>query len=200
MLDVEYRGRIVTGLELAGDGPCRVSAVAEGSPAAAAGVRPGDVIGTLAGTPTPSVLDFHLALIGRTPEETIALALTREGQTLNVSLALGRRPPPDGAALLKQKLGLTAVALDANKAKEMLLRVARGVVVTAVEPQLYAQLEHKPEPGDVLARIGAIRPRDLEHAGLLLEKVKPGDRLPLVLVRHRNGVATRIDLSLVLPQ
>jgi len=34
---------------------------------------------------------------------------------------------------------------------------------------------------------------------MILEKVQPGQTLPLVLLRHRDNVATRIDIKLVLP-
>ena len=45
-------------------------------------------------------------------------------------------------------------------------------MITAVNPTIYEKLEHKPEPGDVLARIDAIRPRDLDQVGFLLEKFR----------------------------
>ena len=98
--------------------------------------------------------------------------------------------------MLRQKFGLSVAPLDAEKAKSMAMRVARGVVVAGVEPGLFQTAQHKPEPGDVLARIGRIRPRDLDHVGLLLEKVKPGQTVSMVLLRVKDRVASRIDLSM----
>ena len=196
MLGVEARYGLSTGLGLGADGACQVTAVQPDSPAAKAAVQVGDTIEKVADRPTPTVLDFHLALVGRKPQETVPLAIVRQGKPVQVSLTLGRRPKPDGAALLKQKFGLTAVPLDAEKAKATSMRVARGVVISAVEPGLFQMVEHKPEPGDVLARVGRIRPRDLDHLGLLLEKVPSGRPVSMVLLRVKDKLATRIDLNM----
>lgn len=194
LLDVEARQGMATGITLPADGLCQVTAVQPGSPAATAGFAVGDVITKLAQRPTPTVLDFHLALVGRRPDETVTAGVTRQGTAGTISLTLGRRPKPDGAALLQQRLGLTAVPLDAEKAKATAMRVARGVTITAVDSTVFQTAEHKPEPGDVLARIDQIRPRDLDHLGLLLDKVQSGQPVSLVLLRVQGNVATRIDL------
>jgi serine protease Do len=199
MLDVERRYGLVTGLSLDSDGPCRVTAVQPDSPAAKAGIQAGDVLVRLADRPTPTVADFHLNLVGHKPQETISLELLREGKPLSIALTLGLRPKPDGAALLQAKLGLAATPLAQAQAKAMLLQVPCGLMVTAVDPKFYATVEHKPAPGDVLARIGHLRPRDLEQVGLILEKVQSGQTVPLVMLRNKDNVATRIDIKLVLP-
>jgi S1-C subfamily serine protease len=200
MLDVERGYGLVTGLEVAADGPCRATAVAPGSPAAKAGLRTGDVIAGLADRPVPTGVDFYLLLIGRKPGETLPIQWVRDGKTQNASLVLASRPKPDGTLLLKQKLGLEAAPLDPSKVKAMGLRVPRGVVVTAVAPGFYEKLEHRPKPGDVLARIGWIRPRDLDHLGLLLEKAQRGQPLSLVFLHREGNVGTRIDVNYVVGQ
>jgi serine protease Do len=199
MLDVERRYGLVTGLEVAADGPCRANAVAPGSPAAKAGIRAGDVITRLGDRPIPTSADFHMSLIGRKPGETLPLQFARDGKSQEASLVLASRSKPDGAALLKKKLGLEAAPLEPSKAKTMGLRVARGVVVTAVESSFYEKLEHRPQPGDVLARIGWIRPRDLDHVGLLLEKARSKEPLSLVFLRRDADFGTRIDINYVVP-
>ena len=50
----------------------------------------------------------------------------------------------------------------------------------------------------MLARINSIRPRDLDHVGLLLDRVKPGEPVHFVLLRMKDHVATRIDIVLTL--
>jgi len=200
MLDVERRYGLVTGLGVAADGPCRVTAVEPDSPAAKAALQVGDTITQVGDRPTPTAADFHLAMIGRKPEEILLIRLERDNKPQTASLVLGRRPKPDAAALFKKTLGLEVVPLDPQQAKEMGLRVARGLVVKTVELKLYENLEHRPQPGDVLARIGWIRPRDLDQAGLLLEKVPPNQPLSLVFLRRAGNVGTRIDVNLVVPK
>jgi hypothetical protein len=78
--------------------------------------------------------------------------------------------------------------------------VPRGVVITAVDPGHYEGVEHAPGSGDVLARIGGMRPRDFDHLGLILERIQPSDRVPMVLLRRKEDAATRIDVKFVVPE
>ncbi len=198
MLDIERRQGMVTGLVVKGEGPAVVATVQPDSPAAKAGLQPGDTLVSVGGRPVPGAAEYHLALVGHRPEEPVAVEVLRQGTPHKLALVPARRPKPDTAALLG-RLGLAAAPLDETKAKAMQLRVARGVVVTAVDAKRYEMLAHRPEPGDVLARIGPIRPRDLDHVGLLLERARPGQTLALVFCRRQGDQAIRIDMNVVLP-
>ena len=101
-----------------------MTTVAAGSPAAAAGIKPNDVLTQLDGQPLAGELDLCFALIGRKPRESLSFDLLRDGKPLQVSLVLGERPKPDGAAILKAKFGLTAIPLDKAKAEATSLRLA----------------------------------------------------------------------------
>jgi serine protease Do len=199
LLDVERTAGLVTGMTIAPDGPCLVLALEPNQPAASGGIQGGDLIVRLGERPTPTSFDYHLALIGRKPGETLRVGVSRDGKGMRGSITLGRRPKPDGAALLRKMLGLTAVPLTPEKARAMGLRVPRGLLVTAVDPKLYEKHPQKPQPGDVLAQIDRIRPRDLDHVGLLLEKTIPGQRLPIVLLRRQDNLSVRIDMNPLLP-
>ncbi len=199
MLDVERRYRIVSGLAIAGDGACAVQKVLPDSPAARAGLRPGDTIVQLADRRTPTSLDLHLALVGRKPGEALAVQFTREGTTQTTSLVLAERPKLDAKRVLQEKLGIEGTVLDPNQAKAMGLLSARAVLVAAVNDAFYGKVQHKPQPGDVLARIGPMRPRNPEHAAELVETLQPGEAVDLVYLRRRENTATRIDVHLVLP-
>jgi serine protease Do len=198
MLDIERRDGFFTGLEVGVNGPCRVTAVQPDSPASRANIGSKDVLVRLADIPTSTATDYYLALVGRKPGEPLAVDLVRNGKTYHGVLTPVPRPKPDGAGLLKQKLGLTVVPLDAAKAKAMGLRTSRGFVVTSVDRAIYEKLQDKPEPGDVLARIDAIRPRDLDQVGFLLEKLRRGEPLQLVLLRRKDNLAIRLDMNIFL--
>ena len=115
------------------------------------------------------------------------------------TLTLGGRPQFDPKATLRQRLGVEAVPLEQSKAKAMGLRVPRGLLVTSVVPSLYSKVDHPPQPGDVLARIGFVHPRSPEHAAELVESLQPGQAVDLVFLRRKENTATRIDVHLVLP-
>jgi serine protease Do len=197
MLDAERSHGLLTGLELQRQPPCKVTAVLPDSPAAALGVQPGDVLSRVDDKPVADCADLQLALLGRKPGDSLKVELLRNEKPLRGTLTLGARPKPDGAALLEQRYGLKAVPLSAQKAQAIALRVNRGVVIAAVASgPPYDTLKAPPLPGDVLARINDIRPRNLEHVGLLLERIKPGEPARFVMLRMKDHVATRVDLTL----
>jgi S1-C subfamily serine protease len=199
MLDVEGRYGLVTGLRLHSRPPCLAIAVAEASPAPRAGLRPGDVLTRLDDKPIQDACDFALALVDRKPGETLKLQWWRKEQLVSADLTLAARRKPDGAAMLRYFYGLTAVPLKAETAQTMKLRVMRGVVITAIRPgPPYDVMPNPPMPGDVLARINGIRPRDLDQVGLLLDRVKPGDPVHFVFVRVKNHQPTGLDMVLTI--
>jgi len=200
MLDVHRRYGLASGLAVAADGSCRVTAVEPDSPGVHASIRPDDVLKVVGGRATPTALDFHLALVGRKPHETLDVVLDRQGESVETSLVLGQRPEPNTEALLREKLGLAAAPLAQKTADAMRLLLPYGVVLTAVDADRYNAIEHKPLPGDVLARVGRIRPRDMEHLGLILERVAPGESVRLVVLRVQGKTATRIDIQLAVPK
>lgn len=195
MLDAERRYGLVTGLTVASEGPAKITAMEPDSPAAKAGLGLGDVLTGLDGRAVNDAADLALAMVGRKPGQKLPVKLLRDGNTVTATMVPGQRPKPDGAALLKQKFGLVAVPLDAQKAKDTLMRIPRGVTITEVDPQRYQGVEDPPEPGDVLARFNKIRPRDLDHVGLLVDRVQPGEPTTMVLLRKKGNVVTRIDLQ-----
>ena len=85
MLDPEGRGGFVLGMEVAADGPARVTAVAEGSPAQAAGLRAGDLVVRVGGASTCSGLDVDLALLGVRGGEPLILRVLRGGRFLDLT-------------------------------------------------------------------------------------------------------------------
>ena len=198
LLDAERRYGLDTGLQVAADGPCEVISVRPNSPAAEAGLQAGDAITQFADRPIAASAAFHLALVGHKPGDQLSLRVECQGTPKRGTITLGARAKPDAAELLRQKLGLTAVPLTPERVRAMNLRSDHGVVVTEADPQLYEKVSHQPQPGDVLARIGYIRPRDLDHVGLLLEKTQPKQPLSIVLLRKDGSRVTRIDMNVVL--
>jgi len=77
LLAPEARNGFILGIQVAADGPARVTAVAKGSPAEAAGVRVGDVVAAVSGQPVRNQIDFLLALVERKAGQTLAVQLRR---------------------------------------------------------------------------------------------------------------------------
>ena len=88
--DVEHA---YLGISLAGaDDGVQVSSVRDDGPAAAAGLRAGDVITALDGTPVASPEDLTEALDTKQPGDEVTVAILRDGATRSVEVTLGTRP------------------------------------------------------------------------------------------------------------
>jgi S1-C subfamily serine protease len=69
-----------------------VVAVTPGDPADQAGIRPGDVIGSLGREPTPDAESLTRALAGAQPGQSVTLTVARGDQTLTTGVRLGELP------------------------------------------------------------------------------------------------------------
>ena len=78
-IDVRQGGKLGVGA-LAFGGPCEVRTVEPGSAADQAGVRPGDVILAVDGSPIANFEDLTARVSGRRPGERLRLMVSREGQ------------------------------------------------------------------------------------------------------------------------
>jgi putative serine protease PepD len=69
-----------------------IVAVTGGGPADRAGLRAGDTITAIGGTPTPDTTALAGALADREPGQNVAVTVVRGGQTMTVHLTLGELP------------------------------------------------------------------------------------------------------------
>lgn len=74
-------------------GGARVEQVAAGSPAAAAGLTPGDVITKVDGNAVPDMATLMVAVRGRRPGDRLDVEVTRDGGDRAASVQLGAYPP-----------------------------------------------------------------------------------------------------------
>jgi S1-C subfamily serine protease len=69
-----------------------IVAVTSGGPADRAGLRAGDAITAIGGTPTPDTTALAGALADREPGQNVAVTVVRGGQTMTVHVTLGELP------------------------------------------------------------------------------------------------------------
>jgi putative serine protease PepD len=67
-------------------------AITPGSPAAKAGLQPGDIITAVNGTSVASVNQFVATIANYAPGDTVTLTVNRGGQTKTIKLTLGSQP------------------------------------------------------------------------------------------------------------
>lgn len=159
-----------------------VSAVEPGSPAAKAGVEPGDVIVKYDGRPIDKVADLP-RLVGNTkPGTKSTITVFRRGQTRDLAITIAEVEPDATTAQAAAQDGNTQTATvkplglvvgNLNAAQKKALGVKGGVrVVTVTEPAARAGLRE----GDVLLAIANVEVadvRDFEAALAKADKTKP---------------------------
>jgi serine protease Do len=197
MLEAEAQQRLGPGFAVTPDKPLRVKSVAMNSPAERAGIQASDELTHAGGKPLSSLSDLYIRLAGCLPGGELTVSFRREGLVKEVRVKTPPLPKPDAAAALA-RFGLKAELLSEAKAKDLRLRVAKGILITEVKPGLFKDMA--PKAGDVLARIGEVRPNSIEHAGQLLAQHRAGQPLARVFLRQEEKNSLRYDVSVTLPK
>lgn len=173
------------------------------SPAAAAGLRVGDVVLTLDGKRMENGRQFDVNLYRRAVGDTVTIEVARGGQTLKVPVAVAEREDDPGrfADLVSPernvvpRLGVLALDID-DRIASMLgeLRVPHGVVIAARSADSPAA-EHSLEPGDVIVSVNGAPVTALAELRSTIGRLPP--RAPVVFQVQRYGqfmfVALEID-------
>lgn len=113
-----------------------VSDIEPGSPAEEAGLKPGDVISTVGECSVSRSLDFERALLGRSVNEEVSLAIQRNQQPLTLTLKLSQAPK--GQFLANDQawdvIGLRYDAVSSKQFRSHQTRYRGGLMITAVRP------------------------------------------------------------------
>lgn len=184
-LGVEYKDAAGTNGTAGAEGVL-VTSVVPGSPAEAAGVRPGDVIRRIQGRPMNEArLRNFIALTP--PGDSLTLDLVREGKGLEVSARV-----EDRGTMIARALGATYVkSIGANVrayTKEQAQRETRlrfeGAQVVAVDAGGVAERSGL-APGDVVVRVGRRNVTDATEFVKEIERSDLSEGVVLQVVRGR---------------
>jgi len=186
LLDIERRYGVVTGVVIDTFDAPRVLRVDEESPAAAAGLRAGDVLVSVEGSPIREGIDFSIAMINRRPAEVIAVRVLRGGTALDLTLTLGLRPQPDGNTLAKARLGVVVRPLPADAARQLNLRGTRGVYVHEVLPGGAGE-EAGLARGDIILSLGRRHFQTIEEMGQVLDQFPAAGAVQIRILRIEQG-------------
>lgn len=187
MLDPERLKTAVVGLKVGGaEAAPRIVEVAPASPAARAGLRPGDVITAIDGQAVQRDLDVYIALLEHRPGETLDVEYQRNGHAGRARLELEPQPEPDAQQLAMRRLGIRVTEITPALAEQIGLRPGSGLIVTEVEPGGPADRVDM-QPADVLTQLGRYRVRTLDDLAKILSIYDPGDVAPIGVYRITRG-------------
>ena len=183
---------LASGLGLTRQAGAILGDVAPGSPAAAAGLQPGDIVLSLDGKAIENGRQLSVSLYRRRIGDTVNLELLRGSQTLRVAVAVGERadlfarlPPPDPRQQEIAALGILGVTVDAEVLKALpWARVRSGVVVITTVQGALDSREGGLAMGDVIYAVNRTPVNGIDQLRAAMNGRKPGDAVVLHLDRR----------------
>jgi serine protease Do len=178
-----------------------VATVMEGSPAATAGVRQGDVVLDFNGSPVTTPRDLSRAVADSIVDSKKALTVWRDNRKIELNIQIGEMPrqvasaedrpakstKPHKGGIELSGLGLTLAPVDSGtRARYGLPRDASGALITSVADGGDAA-EKGLQAGDVITRVNqnaVAGPADVVRA---VEKAKEARRKSILLLIERQG-------------
>ncbi len=166
-----------------------VAQVTEGSPAADAGLKTGDVILSFAGDEVGMSSDLP-PMVGNTAVgETVSVELLRNRERLYLDVTVRelveQRQPGTGQSAVEteSRLGLSVTALDTAGLTEK--GVDNGVLVTEVTPGS-AAAEAGIVKGDVIVSFNQVSVNSVEEFSGLIESVDAGQSIAVLVSRNKS--------------
>ena len=186
LLDFEGINRVVFGAKIAQrrreTGPeVHVVSVSPHTPAASA-LRAGDRVVSLDGKPVRQIPDFSCPMLSAKAGEKVRMTVRRGDKEVAVTIALTAKPRPDGKRLAEGLFGMTLRPVTPALVRSLRLPVDRGLLVVGIDagsPAARLGVSLK----DVLFQVGRYYVKDLDALGIILEEIRPGDRVRVGIVR-----------------
>src|SRR5437899_6081512 len=175
-----------------------VSSVIDGSPAAKAGVKTGDVIVEFDGKKVAKATDLPGIVADVPVGRDVPIVVTREGKEMRLNARIARLQDEAPAKVAdtegKGQLGLSVQPLTPPMARELGLKVREGVLVRDVVDGGRAA-EAGIRAGDVIVEINRQPVRTVEDLKARVDKQAKNE--PMVLLVNRDGQALYVAVPAV---
>jgi serine protease Do len=163
-----------------------INAVGRATPAAAAGLRPNDVVVECAGKPIDGYRRLVSMIALLRPGEKVKLVLSRQGKRVETAVTLGA---PGGAGGGDTVLGVELRPLDPRESAALGLGAGEGLAVTAVDPR--GPASGVLEEGDLLVALDG-RGITLARLKAVVARLQRGAHATLVIQRGADRFALRL--------
>jgi len=167
-----------------------VADVIANGPAAAAGIKVGDVIVEFDGHPVNESNELPM-LVARTPlEKQVTLKILRDKQPIDLPVTIAELQDEETQVAGggdSEKLGLAVQTLTPEIAENLGVEEAKGVVVTAVESGSPAD-EAGLRRGDVILEVNRQAIEDTDNYKAALKKVEKGKNVLFLVRRGENTI------------
>ncbi len=174
-----------------------VARVLDGSPAAKADIRAGDIIVSVAGTSIKTPMDLQRCVVDHTPGKSAAVNVVRDGKAIDISVMIEAQPDemgrrtiapnaPNGARI--DKLGIEMADITSSIGKRNgFVQSNAGVVIARVEPGSLAASAGL-RSGTMVTKIDTTSVRTAAEADAALQKASLEQGV-LLQVQYPDGAA-----------
>jgi serine protease Do len=180
-----------SGVARPGGDMAQVTEVSEGSPAAEAGVKLGDLIVEYNGKPVPKSLDFRAVIADTAPGQKAIFKIVRDKKEMTISVKIGELAEESDAALTAEvkdpELGIKVQRITPEAARRLGLNSTKGVLVLEVQPGSPADSIGL-EPADVIREINQRPVNNVIDFERAMRQGRRGERILLLVQRGDNAV------------
>jgi len=198
----QVTGATAQGLHLPDNAGALLAGVQPDSPAAEAGLQPGDVIQAVNGAKVSSPKDLAMNVAGVQPGEQAHLTVLHDGQTKEVTVKVGQMPNEQTASNDNQgerhhaELGLALAPLSPDIRSQLdVPDGTHGAVVQRVQPGSPAEGAGL-QPGDIIVSVGRQRVSSPAEAARAMRGAVEGSDHAVALRVIRNGQPVFVGITL----
>lgn len=168
-----------------------VNEVFEKDPAASAGIKPGDIIVKIDGSPVDSPNKLSRLIGALTPGATTHIEVVRDGNRLVLNIPLSERRDAIIAAATPQtkmdlKLGLDVQDLTPGLAETLNLRESKGALIAKVEAGSLAHAEGL-QVGDLIKEVNRAEVTSATDFYSAISRLRRGDTILLRVLRENRA-------------
>lgn len=195
---------LARGLGFDGESGALVASVVPKSPAAKAGLQPGDVIVGINGEDVKQLKELTHRIAAVKPDNVVELAVWRNGERTTLEVSVGESPAEAAEARrdapeTKPRLGVTLGALTPDARQRFRVDEAvDGALVTSVAPGGPAAARGL-RPGDVIVMVGQSPVTSLEETANAIEATISEQRDSVVLRVVRGSGNASVASFIVIP-
>ncbi len=168
-----------------------VRRVAEGSPAADAGLREGDVLLSAGDNRIDGPMDWEVALLDAGVGSRVAVRYSRDGSARTTRLRV-EEPPSERAERVEVLQGLQLVTVTEQIAVERALQVERGALIVDVSDEVARATRMR--EGDVILAVNRREVATAEDAASLLRGASGRGLVQVYLYRDGSSVITSFGI------